>query len=63
MTLSHIYEPLIKTFFPIWQRSPITEFNTLQCSPMFVTLLTTEFAPICAECDNVTSAALYIPCL
>ena len=55
MTLSHTYEPLIKTFFPILQPSPITEFNTLQWSPMLVALPTTEFAPICAECDNVTS--------
>lgn len=55
MTLSHINEPLIRTFFPILQPCPITEFKTLQWPAILVTLPTTEFAPICAEGDNVTS--------
>ena len=45
----------MRTFFPILQPSPITEFNILHCSPILVALPITEFAPICAECDNVTS--------
>ena len=45
----------MRTFFPILQPSPMTEFDILHCSPIVVALPITEFAPICAECDNVTS--------
>jgi hypothetical protein len=38
------------------QPSPMTEFDILHCFPILVALPITELAPICAECDNVTSA-------